>query len=55
MREPRYKLYDNNKEYICMITLKEIIFLWNLKQDTTLKEANKHIKKTDNYYLEGAL
>ena len=55
MREPRYKLYDNNKEYICMITLKEIIFLWKLDENTTLKEAINHIEKTDNYYLEGAL
>lgn len=54
MKEIRYKLYDNKNEYICMITLKEIIFLWNLDQDITLKEANEHIKKLNNYYIEGA-
>lgn len=54
MKEPRYKLYDSNHEYICKITLKEIIFLWCLDQNTTLKQAIDHIKTTDNYYLEGA-
>jgi len=54
MKEPRYKLYDSNNDYICKITLKEIIFLWCLDQNTTINQAIEHIKAIDNYHLKGA-
>lgn len=53
MKKPRYKLYNAENEYICKITLEEIIFLWGLDKGTTLTQAIDTIKTVDNYTLKG--
>lgn len=48
----RYKLYNQNGDYVCKITVEECCFLWGLDSDSIEEINNYLVYNSTGYYIK---